>query len=115
METFDLFSQCHRVRGYNGDTFPFFRVVVTGTETTGCSMRLVLERKDTPGSVALTKSCTYVSDEETTYFAVQLTGTETAQLGGAYTMHFILSDANQNDISRLVGTLEVFVGPREVS
>ena len=116
METVDFFSTFQPMRGYRGDTFPVFRVDVSGMESTdGCSMRVVLEDKKTPGSIAFVKECFHYTGEGEDYFAVQLDSSETAELCGVYTVHFILTDTSENDYRKLVGTLEVFNSPQEVT
>lgn len=112
----DFFSASEPMRGYSRDTFPEFSVVVTGMVLTGCSMRLVLERKYAPGEVAFTKPCTYFQEEDGTEgYSVLLSTTDTAQLSGVYAMHFILTDSNGNEYRKLDGTLEVLDSPQEVT
>ena len=115
MKTIDFFSTTSKMRGYAGDTFPVFRVVVTGMELDGCSMRIVLERKDTPGSVAFTKACSHFTAQEESGFIVQLDSQDTANLSGVYTMHFIMTGSDELEYRKLIGTLEVFDMPREVT
>ena len=114
METVDFFSTTPRIRGYQGDTFPAFRVTVSGMEIAECSMRFVLECKNVPGSVALTKPCSRFTAQEETGFIVQLYSSETLGLLGAFTMYFILTESGNHEHRRLVGTLEVLPSPREV-
>ena len=115
METMDFFSTCQKMRGIQGDTFDVFRVTVSGMELEGCSMRFVLECKDTPGSIALTKACSHFTAQTSEGFLVQLQSSETSQLSGLYTMHFILTDAESKEYRKLIGTLEVLPSPQEVS
>ena len=116
METVDFFSTSPKMRGYSGDTFPLFRVNIwddTHMELSECTMRIVLEIKNIPGSVAFTKSCTYVSDSSGQGYNVRLDSSETAALCGVYTMHFILTDPDGREYRKLVGTLEVLPVPDE--
>ena len=116
METIDFFSTGPRMRGMRGDTFPVFRVKVSGMDLTGCTMRIVLERKDTPGSVELTKECTHFEDADGSEgYRVQLTTLETRNLLGIYTVHFILNDGVYWNYRKLVGTLEVLPIPQETT
>lgn len=111
----DFFNTAPEMRGYQGDTFPEFVVRVDLDSTDGYTMRMVLENAAVPGSVALVKSCTAFSDAAGVGFTVQLVSTETAALtAGAYTLHFILTDADSLEYRRLVGSLRVLASPREV-
>ena len=113
METVNFFSTGPKMRGYSGDTFPNFRVNVRNVDLTGCTMRIVLEHKNTPGSVAFTKQCTYVSGSFGQGYNVQLDSSDTASLCGMYTVHFILTDSDSKEYRKLVGTLEVLPVPDE--
>lgn len=116
METLDFYEVLRRMRGYRGDTFPVFYIRTDADDLTGCSMRLVLENTETPGSVALTKACTeYEFEDEALGFSVQLGTDDTVNLCGTYTMHFIMEDGNGAEYRKLVGTLVVLDRPEEVS
>lgn len=110
----DLFSTTESLRGYSGDTFPAFGILTDAQDLTGCTMRLVLEDISAPGSVAFSKSCTRKDVGTQLGYTVQLTSSETAQLCGTYTMHFILTDADDAEFRKLVGTLIVLHSPAEV-
>lgn len=111
----DFFSVETPMRGLQGDTFPPFYVIVNDMDTAECDMRIVLEPKYTPGEASFVKDC----DHFTRYdgakgFRVQLGSAETAGLSGTYTMHFIMTDEDEREYRKLVGTLEVLPVPTEV-
>lgn len=110
----DFFSTTESLRGYSGDTFPAFGILTDAQDLTGCTMRLVLEDVSAPGSVAFSKSCTRKDKGGRLGYSVQLGSSETAQLCGTYTMHFILTDAENAEHRKLVGTLIVLRSPAEV-
>lgn len=115
METRDFFSTAQRMRGYSGDTFPYFYVKTDAKDLKDCTMRLVLENNDTPRSVAYTKACTpHTFEDETLGFAVQLTSAETAGIGaGTYTMHFIMTDSTGCEYRKLVASMILRDVPKE--
>jgi hypothetical protein len=99
------------MRGYAGDTFPTFRVAVTGISTSLCTMRLDIENKYTPGQVVFTKAGVWYTDGDESGFDFQLTSAETAELSGDYMIHFVLSDDSGHDYIRLDGALQVLDYP----
>ena len=112
----DFFSVCEPLRGYQGSTFPRFRVRVTGMNLTNCSMRLVLEEKYNPGEYVMRRDCFHVQDPDgTDVYQVQLISADTRYLLGMYNMYFILRDASGFDHKNLVGTLVVLPSPVEES
>lgn len=111
----DFFSVCEPLRGYQGSTFPMFRVRVTGMNLNNCTMRLVLEEKYKPGASVLVEECFHVQDPDgTDVYQVTLISSVTQHLCGMYNMYFILRDASGFDHKNLVGTLEVLPAPEEV-
>lgn len=112
----DVFSRGEPVRGYQGGMFPVFRIDVTGINLIGCSMRLVIEPRYTPGKAVFTKECMhYENADGSEGYRVQLTTLETRNLCGSYLMHFILSDSTYWVYRNLVVPLEVLPSPQEVS
>lgn len=110
----DFFSVCEPVRGYQGSTFPRFRVRVTGMNLLNCTMRLVLEEKYKPGTSVLVEECFHVQDPDgTDVYQVTLISAVTQHLCGTYNMYFILRDASGFDHKNLVGTLVVLPSPEE--
>ena len=117
MEPIDFFSTMPRMRVVQGSTAPVFSIKPTnaGTALADCSMRFILEDKRIPGSIALTKTCTFHADPEGDYFTIRLTSTDTADLCGTFTMYFILQDSSGLDYKNLIGTLEIMPSPVEES
>lgn len=112
MNTTDFYTELATVRGLRGDTFPVFRIHVTGlTELNKCSMRLILEQKSHPGSIALIKAGESFSDDSGSGFCFHLTSNDTAVLCGVYSMYFILTDSVGMNYIKLTGTLEVLDAP----
>lgn len=112
----DFFSVCEPMRGYQGSTFPRFRVRVTGMNLLNCTMRLVLEEKYNPGASVLVEECFHVQDPDgTDVYQVTLISAVTQHLCGTYNMYFILRDASGFDHKNLVGTLVVLPSPEEES
>ena len=110
----DFFSVCEPLRGYQGSTFPRFRVRVTGMNLTNCTMRLVIEEKYNPGEYVMRRDCFHVQDPDgTDVYQVQLISADTRYLLGMYNMYFILRDASGFDHKNLVGTLSVLPSPEE--
>jgi hypothetical protein len=102
------------MRGYQGSTFPRFRVRVTGMNLLKCTMRLVLEEKYNPGEYVMRRDCFHVQDPDgTDVYQVNLTSVDTRYLCGTYNMYFILRDASGFDHKNLVGTLVVLPSPEE--
>ena len=114
----DYFKVAEPMRGYRGDTFSPWRILVTDDyllpDLINCSMRLDLEDKYTPGKVVFTKSCEYIAGSFGKGFQVQLDSEDTEQLCGMYTIHYVLTDTSGKDYRKLVGTLEVLPVPQEV-
>lgn len=117
MEQIDFFSTMPRMRVVQGSTTPVFSIKPTnaGTDLADCSMRCLLEDQKTPGSIALTKACSFHSDPDGDYFTIRMTSTETADLSGTFTMYFILQDSSGLDFKNLIGTLEIMPSPVEES
>ena len=112
--TLYFFGTLRRMCGYRGDTFPVFYIETDADDLTGCTMRLVIEDMASPGSVALVKACTeHEFPMGVLGYEVQLVSSETAQLCGTYTLHFIL-DNGTDEMRKLVGTLQVLDIPKEV-
>ena len=84
----------------SGDTLPAFTIGVD-TDTTGCSMQLILAERD--GDQVVYNDCTQVDGG----FSVQLTSAETTGLSGVYELHFCMTDADGLCYRKLAGTLIV--------
>lgn len=112
LEHIDFFSKVPPMRGFKGSTFPVFEVPVTGIDLTGCRMDLLLESRYTPGEVAFSKQCLYISSP-TPEFVVQITSDDTENLSGVYTLYFVLTDSNSQKFYNLVSVLEVLETPQE--
>lgn len=108
-----FFDKCPPMCGISGDTFPLFRVPVEDMDLTGCSMRMILEPKYTPGEAALTKDCSHYTAQAEEGFSVRLASSDTANLLGCYTVYFVLTDSNDREYWKLKGTLEVLARPSE--
>lgn len=115
LERMDLFATAPAMRGFQGSTLPVFRVVVTGMELDGCSMRLVIEPRYKPGTAVLTKSCSHFTAGQEEGYSVMLTSTDTAELLGVYNGYFVLTDANSKEYWNLYVPIEVLASPEEVS
>jgi hypothetical protein len=115
LERIDFFATAPAMRGFQGSTLPVFRVVVTGMELDGCSMRLVIEPRYKPGTAALTKSCSYFTAGQEEGYSVLLTSTDTANLLGVYNGYFILTDGDGKDYKNLCVPLEILPFPKEVT
>lgn len=114
----DIFRRGEPVRGYQGGTFPIFRVAVENAdvEPDEYSMRVVIEPRYTPGEAKRTLDCThYTNPDGSEGYSVQLTSPITATLCGSYLMHFILSDGANTEYRNLVVPLEVLQSPEEVT
>ena len=109
-----FYDKCPPMNGIAGDTFPLFRVRVDDMDLTGCSMRVLLEPKYTPGEVVFTKSCSHYTAQSEEGFSVRLASSDTEKLLGCYTMYFVLTDSNDREYWKLKGTLEVLARPAEV-
>ena len=114
MKTIDFFNETPLMRMLRGDTSPELAVRVELEDTTGYTMRVVLENLSVPGSVALVKQCQPFGDETGLGWNVVLTSEETAALLGTYRMHFILTSPSDLEYRKLVGTLHVLDVPQEV-
>lgn len=111
----DFFSVCEPMRGYRGSTIPIFRIPVTGMDLTGCSMEMLLERRYTPGRIVFSKACAHYTSGDETGYTVQLTSADTAELSGAYTMYYVLTDSGGMKYYNLLGYIEFLDPPREVT
>ena len=115
----DVFKRGEPVRGYQGGTFPVFRVDVTadaGVDLSDYTMRLVIEPRYMPGEAVYVANCTgYTNPDGSKGYSVQLTSPNTANLCGSYLMYFILSDGANTEYRNLVVPLEVLASPEEVS
>lgn len=90
-----------------GDTLPVFTIAVD-SDVTGCTMVMQLEEQRIPGSICMTKPCA-LSDG---VFTVQLTSTDTANLQGAYNLHFVMTDTGGLVYRKLTGVLTVNPVPK---
>ena len=107
----DFFKRTEHMRGLAGDTFPVWRVTVTGIgSSSDYEMRMELEDKYKPGNVVLTKACSAAHGDSEGY-TVQLTSTDTAKLSGVYRVHFIMTDNDGYEYRKLVGCLEILDVP----
>lgn len=110
----DFFNVTEPMRGYAGDTFPPFYVIVDDMDPANCDMRIVLEDKFNPGNAVFVKECEhFTATSGDKGFRVQLDSTETALLCGVYNAHFIMTDDNELEYRKLVGTIEVVATPGE--
>jgi hypothetical protein len=87
----------------SGDTLSTFHVQVTGENTSGATMNVIIAKKQSPDVAVVTKACT----PEEGGFVVQLTSDETTDLlEGTYVMIFeMLKDDLR--FKKLIGNLYV--------
>lgn len=82
------------------DTLPEF-VVGVDTDTTGCSMQLLLTDQD--GKQVACKECVQADGR----FTVQLTSADTTGLSGVYQLQFCMTDIGGLCYRKLAGTLTI--------
>lgn len=109
-----FFNSTDSMRGIQGDTFPVFTIVTDLDDLDGYTMRVDLELAEAPGRTVFTKNCTTYAEGNVNGFRVQFATTDTENLNGIYTMHFVLS-SSAGDKRKLVGMLEVLPSPKGVA
>lgn len=94
-----------------GDTLSAFNVTIDDAEEelTGFEMRLILEKKSTPGGIVLQKIC----ERSGNTFRVQLTSENTKNLSGAYQVYFSVTAPDGLKYKKITGTLIVAPAPQE--
>lgn len=109
----DVFKRGEPIRGFQGGMFPNIRVPVTGMALDGCSMRLVVEPRYTPGEAVLVKACTHFTAGQEEGYYVKLTSADTDDLLGVYNAYFVLTDGDGEEYRNLWFPLEVLASPEE--
>lgn len=108
MEKTYFYDELPPMECFAGDTLPAFHIVPEGiTLANSATMVILLEDHKTPGSVALSKSCSLV--EDTVYgkhFRAQLGSSDTSGLCGTYRLHFVMTQSGA-EYEKLTGTLTV--------
>lgn len=116
LEPIEFFDRMPPMRGFRGDTFPVLSIYVDWNyPLTNATMKIRLESKYTPGTIAFEKACAKFTTQGETGFSVQLLDTETANLSGVYNVYFTMFSASTTETvhgyTRLAGTLEILDYP----